>query len=167
MDSARSKLFITILLCSIGVAAAAEVKVRVVRHKNDVPAPPGAALVTNIITLLHWCSVDSTAYTVKAETWQEIMRSDSFVHVTFSAPCKISVESSNNHGRAERLIDEILVPLPEGKWPAHLFAKSGANVPSYTKYDPRDLKSVALEPALQLSSVTPYSDLAKFPDRQR
>lgn len=161
------KLFTAILLCSVGIAGAADVQVRVVRHKQDIAAPQSAAFVTNIIALLHWCSVDSTAYAVKVETWQEMLRSDSFVHVAFPAPRKLGVEGSDNHGRVERAIDEILVPLPEGQWPAHVFAKSGTNVLSYTKYDARDLKSVALEPALQLSSVSPYSGMAKFPDRQR
>ena len=161
------KLFMMILFCSIGIAIAADVQVRVVRHKKDIAAPQDTAFVTNIITLLHFCSVDSTAYAVKAETWQEMLRSDSFVLVTFSASRKLSVEAPDNLGRAERAIDEILVPLPEGKWPAHIFARSASNVLAFTKYDARDLKVVALEPALQLSSVNPYSSMTKFPDRQR
>ena len=161
------KRFILILFCSIGIASAADVQVRVVRQKKDIAAPKDAAFVTNIITLLHFCSVHSTAYAASKETWQQMLRSDSFVLVTFSAPRKISVEASNNHGREQRAIDEILVPLPEGKWPAHIFAKSAGNVLAFAKYDARDLKAVALEPALQLSSVAPYRDMTRFPDRQR
>jgi len=161
------KLFIMIFLLSVGIAAASDLKVRVVRNNKEVAPPQDAAFVTDVITLLHYCSIYSTSYAVKADTWDETLRSDSFVHVTFSAPRKVSVEASDNHGREERAIDEILVPLPAGKWPAHIFAKSGTNVLSFAKYDPRDLKSVALEPALQLSSVAPYSSMARFPDRQR
>ena len=161
------KLLIILLLCSVGVAGAADVQVRVVRHRKDIAAPQSAAFVPNVIALLHWCSVDSTAYAMKTDTWQQMLRSDSFVHVTFSPARKLNVEASDDHGRGERAIAEILVPLPEGKWPAHIFAKSGTNVLAYTKYDPRDLKSVALDPALELSSVAPYSSLTKLPDRQR
>ena len=80
----------------------------------------------------------------------------------FSAPRKLRVEDSGNQGLAERAIEEILVPLPEGKRPAHIFAKSGTNVLSFTKYDPIALKMVAFEPALHLSSVEPYASLARI-----
>jgi hypothetical protein len=155
------KLLTMMLLCSVSIAGAADVQVRAVRNKKDIAAPASAAFVTNIIELLRRSSVDSTAYAVKAETWQETLRSDSFVHVTFSLSRKLNV------GREERTIDEILVPLPEGKWPAHIFAKSGTNVLAFTKYDARDLKRVALEPALELSLVPPYNSMTRFPDRNR
>jgi hypothetical protein len=161
------KLFIIILLCSVSIASAAEVQVQVVRHNRDVAAPTNATFLTNVIALLRRCSVESTVYAVKAGTWSEMLHSDSFVHVTFSTARKLRLMASDNQGWAVRAIDEILVPLPEGKWPAHIFARSGTNVFGYTKYDMRDLKSVALEPALQLSSVSPYSEMAKFPERQR
>ena len=70
--------------------------------------------------------------------------------------------------REEKLIDQILVPLPQNDWPAHIFAKSGTNVFSLTKYDPVALKKVAFEPALRLSSVQPYASLANVgPSKQR
>ena len=161
------KLFTMIFVCSIGLEAAADVKMRVVRDHKDVAPPQNAGFVTNVIALLHHCSFNSTSYAVQADTWQETLRSDSFVHVIFSAPRKIRVEAPYHIGREERAIDEILVPLPVGKTPAHIFAKSGTNVLSFTKYDQRDLKTVALEPALQLSSVPPYNSMARFPDRER
>jgi hypothetical protein len=64
--------------------------------------------------------------------------------------------------REEKSIDQILVPLPENDWPAHIFAKCGTNVFSLTKYDPVALKKVAFEQALQLSSVQPYASLANI-----
>jgi hypothetical protein len=161
------KLFTIILLCCVGSAGAADVQVRVVRHGKDIPAPTNATFVTNIIALLRRCSVDATAYAVKPETWPEKLRSDSFVHVTFSTSRMFRLRESDQQGWTDRVIDEILVPLPENKWPAHIFAKNGSNVLAYTKYDSRDLKAVALEPALELSSVSPYSGLTKLPDRKR
>ena len=137
-----------------------KVVVPIVRHGTNLTERPSAAIATNVIKLLQSCSVCSTAYAVKAETWRDFEHSDSFVHVRFSAPRKLSVEVSDNQGLAERAIEEILVPLPEGKWPTHIFAKSGTNVLSFTKYDPVALKRVALEPCLHLSSVEPYASLA-------
>ncbi len=161
------KLFTIILLCCVGSAGAADVQVRVVRHKKDIAAPTNAIFLTNIITLLRQCSDDSTTDAVKSEIWSEQLRADSFVHVTFSTPRTLRVVAPDNQGWADRAIDEILVPLPEGKWPAHIFAKSGSNVLAYTKYSPSALKNVVLEPALELSSVSPYSGLTKLPDRKR
>jgi hypothetical protein len=161
------KLFTIILLCCVGSAGAADVQVRVVRHKKDIAPPTNAIFLTNIIALLRRCSVDSTADAVKPETWPEKLRSDSFVHVTFSTSRVFRVMGSDQQAWTDRAIDEILVPLPEGNWPAHIFAKSGSNVLAYTKFDARDLKAVALEPALELSTVSPYSGLTKLPDRKR
>ena len=88
--------------------------------------------------------------------------SDSFASVTFAAPKKLMVMLATGTGpgfREEKSIDQILVPLPEGAWPEHIFAKSGTNVLSFTKYDPLALKRVAFEPVLHLSSVAPYAAL--------
>jgi hypothetical protein len=137
-----------------------KVVVQIVRHGTNLTERPSAAFATNVIRLLQSCSVYSTACAVKADAWRDIEHSDSFVHVMFSESRKLSVEASDNQGLAERAIEEILVPLPEGKWPAHIFAKSGTNVLSFTKYDPVALKRVAFEPALHLSSIYPYASLA-------
>jgi hypothetical protein len=161
------KLFVIISLCCVGSAGAADVQLRIVRRTKDIAAPTNATFLTNIVALLRRCSVDSTDYAVKPQTWSEKLRSDSFVHVTFPTPRKLRLMASNNQGWADRAIDEILVPLPEDKWPAHIFARSGSNVLAYTKYDPFDLKSVVMEPALKLSLVSPYSGLARLPDRKR
>jgi hypothetical protein len=158
----KMKTFVALLLCSIVLTAKADDQIQMARHGTNVTERPSAAFATNVIKLLQSCSVYSTAYAVKAETWRDFEHSDSFVHVMFSAPRKLSVETSDNQGLAERAIEEILVPLPEGKWPTHIFAKSGTNVLSFTKYDPVALKRVALEPCLHLSSVEPYASLARI-----
>src|ERR1035441_6643126 len=85
-----------------------KVVVPIVRHGTNLTERPSAAIATNVIKLLQSCSVCSTAYAVKAETWRDFEHSDSFVHVRFSAPRKLSVEVSDNQGLAERAIEEIL-----------------------------------------------------------
>ncbi len=157
---------LSFILLNIGLAGAADVHLRVVRNGKNIAAPLSAEFVANIIALLGSCSVHSTAYAVKAGTWQEILRADSFVHLVFSAPTKIRVKGANNKTWEETAIQEILVPLPEGKWPEHVFAKSGTVVQSFTKYDPLALKRVVAEPALALSSVQPYASLMKIMEKK-
>ena len=66
---------------------------------------------------------------------------------------------SANQKSEERELDEVLVPLPAGRWPDHFFARSGSNVLSFTKWDPAALGRVVAEPALELSTVPPYAAL--------
>jgi hypothetical protein len=60
------------------------------------------------------------------------------------------------------LVNEIIVPLPIGKCPAHIYVKAGTNVFAFTKYNPLALKKVSCEPALGLSNSEPYASLAKM-----
>jgi hypothetical protein len=145
------------------------VGMQMVRHGTNVTERPSASLTTNVIRLLQSCSVSSTAYAVKSDTWGDLLRSDSFIHLSFAAPRKLEVMLNTSLDAARQpqkeSIDEILVPLPEGKssyGPLHIFAKSGTKVLSFTKYDPTALIVVAFEPALHLSSVYPYSKLARI-----
>ncbi|MSP37115.1 MAG: hypothetical protein EXR70_01315 [Deltaproteobacteria bacterium] len=158
-------IFVCILF-SAGLASAADVRLRVVRHGKNLAAPQSAEFVTNIIALLRSCSVHSSAYAVRADTWTEALRADSFVHIAFGAPTKIRVKSSNNQTWEETGIQEILLPLPEGQWPGHIFAKSGTVVMSFTKYDPLALNRIAAEPALALLSVEPYAALTKMKEKR-
>src|SRR5262249_26215932 len=120
----------------------------------------------------------------KEESWQEILHSDSFVHLTFGAPRKLVVTTYTHDpavtnieqwkiqlskGATEaKSIDQILVPLPVGGGgPLHMFARIGTMVWPFCKWDPFALKMVAFEPALHLSSVRPYSSYAHFENRNR
>jgi hypothetical protein len=157
------------LLIATAVGGNAEdniVGIQMVRHGTNVTERPSSSLTTNVIKLLQSCSVSSTAYAVKAETWLDLLRSGSTIHLTFAAPRKLEVmltaSQDASRQRQETSIDEILVPLPEGHMPGHIFAKSGSKVLSFTKYDPTALTVVASEPALRLSSVEPYSKLARI-----
>ena len=161
------KALAILLVCNAGLGSAADVQIRVVRHSKNIAAPRGTAFVNNLIALLRSCTVHSTAYAVKAETWQETLRTDSWVHAVFGAPTRIRVKGGNTQTWEETVIQEILLPLPEGNWPGHIFAKSGAVVLSFTKYDPRALERVVAEPALQISSVQPYESLSRLKDKKR
>ena len=55
----------------------------------------------------------------------------------------------------ERAVNEILVSLPEGDYPG-IQLRSSANYLAVTKYDPRALKRLVMEPALDLSTIKPY-----------
>jgi len=159
------KTFAAVLLYSVVFATVADDQIRLVRHGRDVTERPSAVFTTNVVKLLQSCSVYSTAYAVKAETWREMMHSNSFASVTFTSAKKLTVMVATGAGprfREEKSIDQILVPLPEGTWPEHIFAKSGTNILSFTKYDPVALKQVAFEPALHLSSVAPYTVLTNI-----
>jgi hypothetical protein len=149
-----------------GNAEDSSVRIQMVRHGTNVTERPSASLTTNAIRLLQSCSVYSTAYAVKSGTWQDLLGSDSFIHLSFAAPRKLEVMltpgSDASRQPQEKRIDEIVVPLPESKLPGHIFAKSGTNVLSFTKYDGTALTVVAFDPALHLSSVEPYSKLARI-----
>lgn len=136
---------------------------RIVRRGQEVKATPSSAFTGNVIKLLESCSVHSTSYAVKTNTWDDLLRSDSFVYIKFDKAQLLNVMMQTGDGsrfRQKSPIDEILVPLPEGNLPGHIYARAGTNVFAFTKYDPVALKKVAFERILQLSSVKPYSDLA-------
>lgn len=158
------------LLCIIAVGVVSgcsqSEKVRVVRKGHEVTVAPSGAFVGNVIRLLESCSYNSTAYAVKTNTWQKLLRSDSFVAIRFEKTQLLNVMvQTGTYARSARdlqkmPVDEILVPLPEGDLPHHIYARTGTNVFAVTKYSPVALKKVAFEPVLQLSSVKPYSDFA-------
>lgn len=164
------RTFVTLLVWSAILITRADDGIRIVRHGTNVTATPGAALATNLISYLQSCCVNSTAYAVKTNTWQELERSDSFVLLTFTLPRRLAVitmSEENFPPWEESSIDQILVPLPEDHLHLHIFAKSGTNVHSFTKMEPYFLKLIASEPALHLSSAQPYASLATIPPPKR
>ena len=113
------------------------------------------------MALAESCSVNSTADAVSDDTWAQALASDSFVHVVFLEPRRARLESRDNQNREERAIREILLPLPEGSWPKHVFVRSGTDTLAFTKYDPLALQQVILEPELRLLAVRPYEYLLR------
>jgi hypothetical protein len=128
---------------------------RIRRHGTNVTERPGAVFAANVIKLVQSSSVDSTSYAIKKGVWETLLRSDSFVYIKPSTPQRIQAVG-------EMLMDEFLVPLPEGKFPAYLFSRSGTNVFACAKFSPVAFGRVVLEPALGLGSVEPYASVAKL-----
>ena len=160
------KWLILAVFCGVTVAGASDVQLRVVRKGKEVAMPKDTALTTNVVALIQSCTVHTSTYQSSAlpDVWMKVMNSDSFIQIKFAKPATLKFEAPSNHGREDYAVDEILVGLPADTWPRPFLVRSGRNVHAFGKYDARALKRVAFEPALELSSVSPYSDLAKFPD---
>jgi hypothetical protein len=165
----RSICAVILVLLGIGLGAgnarayAAGVQVRAVRHKKDVIVTQAETLSTSLLMLVQSCSVNSTKHAASGSVWRRLLSSDSFVHVTFSEPRSVRVSSGDNGKWEEQEILEILLPLPEHTWPAHVFVKSQSGTLSFTKYDNRALKRVVADTDLQLTSTPPYDQLLKEP----
>jgi hypothetical protein len=157
------------LLCCAAVAGASDVELRVVRKGKNVTMPKNTTLTSNVIALIQSCTVHASTHqsageSERPEVWTNVLGSESFIHIRFPEAAMLKFEAPGNHGREDYRVDEILVGLPEGKWAHPLLVRTGRNVHGFGKYDPRALKRVVFEPALKLSAVAPYKDLAKFGD---
>jgi len=147
-------LLIGTLTAWLGIATAASFTVRIQRHGTNVTTSPAEDFATNVLRLFRTCSVDSTSYGARPNPWEKLLASESFVDLKLAEPVAFRVTGLSR-------MDELLVPLPSGKFPSHLFARSGTNVFAVTKYDPLALGRLASEPALQLRNVEPYGKLAR------
>jgi len=145
----------------ISCAGCAGLQLHAVRQKQDVAVSHGERLATKLAVLVESGSVNSTAYAVSGDTWAQALASDSFVHAVFPEPRRVRLESRDNQSREERSIREILLPLPEGSWPKHVFVRSGTDTLAFTKYDPLALQDVVLEEELRLLTVPPYEYLLR------
>ena len=152
-----------ISLCAQNARAdGASVQVKAVRNRSDVIVSEAQTLSANLLLLVESCSVNSTKHAVSTSIWRRLLSSDSFVHVTFSEPRSVRVSSDDNRKREEQEVLEILLPLPEHTWPAHVYVKSQSGKTfSFTKYDSRALKRVVADTGLQLNSTPPYDQLLK------
>jgi len=164
------KRLIFALLCCAAVAGASDAQLRVVRKARDVAMVKNTPLTTNVIALIESCTVHTSTCqsgreSERPQIWAKTLDSDSFIHIKFANPVTLKFEAPRNHGREAYSVDEILVGLTEGKWAQPFLVRTGRNVHAFGKYDARALKRVAFDPALQLSSVRPYSDLPKFEDK--
>jgi hypothetical protein len=157
---------IAALACGSAAVCAADIELRAVRHGRDVVVTDSWRLAGKLVALVEACSVNSTAQAVSSDTWGQVAASDSFVHVVFAEPRSARVASERGEPRVQRPIREILLPLPEGKWPAHVFVRSGNDVLSFTKYDPIALREVVLEKQLELLTVEPYKFLVDLRKKQ-
>jgi hypothetical protein len=160
-------LLVAAFIGGIAPVAAADVNLRVVRNKQNIAISSGERLATKLIALVESCSVNSTAYAVTGDIWAQVVASDSFVQVVFSEPRRIRLVSQNNQTRLQRLVREILLlPLPESRWPEHIFVKSDEDTLSFTKDNPLVLKEVVLEQDLRLHAIEPYKSLLGGPSKE-
>lgn len=145
------------LFCGSSAVLAADIQLRVIRHKEPVTIEDSGRFGTNAIAFVESASVDATSSGGDSNAWQNVLVSDSFVHLTFTPPrnFRLPVMGQSSQEWIERPVGEILVSLPEGHYPT-ILVRSGTNYMSVTKYAPLALKRLIVEPALGLSNVPPY-----------
>jgi hypothetical protein len=140
-------------------ACARDQKIRVVRHEREVSVSRGEQLAAKLVALAQSTSVNSTAYAVGASTWTTILNSDSFLLVSFSKPRTLRLVGRSAEGLSHAYqVHSLLLPLPS-EWPPHVYVKTDQEIISVTKYDPRVMRRLVMEPELQLSKARPYSSL--------
>jgi hypothetical protein len=156
------------------VAAAASYgdETRIVRGGRTLTEAPGPTLVTNVIRFLESSSYQSTAYAVKSNTWQDLLKSNSYVHVKLDPPRSMKLwglppsDLTKRAGREEVLIHEIIVPLPEEHEPPHIYARAGTNIVAHTKFNPIAYKRLIQEPALKLRDTKVYREYSRLPESE-
>ena len=166
MRSLQAALFLLMVGVSALDAAPAwadELQVRAVRRGNELAISHKDTLTANVVAMLESCTVNSTEHAVTDATWKQQLAGDSFIHVLFPRPRELYVKSADNESRETRAINEILLPLPEGKWPQHVYARAGKETLSFSKYSGVPLKDIAMDGELRLGAVPPYDFLMKSP----
>jgi hypothetical protein len=159
-------LLIAAFLCAVAAASPGDVAVRAVRHHRGVTVADPEALAAKLVALLDSCSVNSTGYAVSGDTWAGMLASSSFIHVVFIEPRRAKPKSDGDGTQKPRIIGEILLPLPDDKWPEHVLVKSEGRTNAFTKYDPFALRDLVLVRELQLQTARPYESLLHLPDKQ-
>jgi hypothetical protein len=139
------------------MAAGASGRVEAVRGGLALPAGAVQALEPLVVRLLESCSVDSTTFEDQPAAWNDIPRGGSYLRVVWPEPRGIMAPD----GELLR-IDAVLVAIPEGGSPRHLYVKSGGQLRSFTKYRPEVLLAIGLEPVLGLADKEPYAHLARI-----
>ena len=164
MSAWRARTLLLLALGStLGAAAAADPQVRAVRRGHELAISHKDAMAANVIAMLESCTVNSTEHAVADKTWAQQLAGDSFVHVRFPQPRELYVKSADNQVRETRAIDEILLPLPEGKWPPHVYARAAGETLSFSRYSGVPLKDIVMDGELRLGAVPPYDFLMKSP----
>lgn len=154
------RLAILIFLSYFGSVWAGDIQLQIARREKSVAVADAPAFITNVITFVQSASVGNSSSFSGSNRWQGIFASGSFIHLTCTPPrtFRLPVMVENLQKWDERAVDEILVSLPEGRYP-EIQLLSGTNYLAVTKYNPRDLKRLVMEPALNLSTIQPYADL--------
>jgi len=141
-------------------ALADDLQVRAVRGGHAVPIARVADMAANVVALLESCTVNSTQ-SMPEKAWEQQLAADSFVYVIFPKPRELRLKAEDNETRQATAVKEILVPLPEGKWPQHVYARTDKETLSFSKYSGVPLKDIIMDSDLRISSVPPYDFLMK------
>ena len=141
-------------------ALAGELEVHAVRGGQAVPVARAENLAANVVALLESCTVNTTE-SMPEQVWESQLKSDSFIHVVFPQPRELRLKTLDNERREMRAVKEILLPLPEGKWPSHVYARTDKEALSFSKYSGVPLKDIIMDPDLRIGSVPPYDFLMK------
>jgi hypothetical protein len=105
------------------------------------------------------CSVNSTRMRPAPGAWEAALASGSYLHAVYSPPRDIALFTEGNQRREMHRVDEILMPLPEGRWARDNLAKIGGKAAAFTKCDPLRLAEIIGEAELGLRDVQPYKSL--------
>src|SRR5260221_14552270 len=70
-------------------------------------------------------------------------------------------------GRKERMVGDVLFPLPMDSDPPHIYLKTEKETISLTKYDPYALRELALEDDLRLRPLPRFDFLLNLPSKRR
>ena len=117
-------------------------------------------IADGVKALLASCSVDSTQYVGPSVVDWEKSNSQSFLELRYATPIVIVIELLDQKSVT---VTEILLPLPEHRWPDHILVRHGDVSTFYTKYGPKQLKTLVCMSELQLRNIEPYHDLCKTP----
>ena len=155
--------YLLLLVCGLSAARAGDMPLRVVRHNKPVPVEDAARLTTNVISFFQSASFGVTTKGGEEQKWREVLASDSYIHLTFTNPrtFRLPVMVQGVQRREERPVSEILVSLPEGRYPV-IQVRSGTNYMTVTKWQPAALTRLVKEPALELSTVKPYDQFYRL-----
>jgi len=140
-----------------------ELQVRAVRGGNELAISHKDTIAANVVAMLESCTVNSTEHAVTDDTWTQQLAGDSFIHVHFAQLREVYVKSADNESRETRAINEILLPLPEGKWPPYVYARAGRETLAFSRYSGVPLKDIVMDGELRLGAVPPYDFLMKPP----
>src|SRR6266511_3481756 len=88
-------LFSGILSVTSAAAATNDVRINVMITGKEIALPPDrrSTLVSNVVSFVHSASVNLTQWSANQEAgekeWERLMKSDSFIHITFTKPATI------------------------------------------------------------------------------
>ena len=162
------KLTLLVFLCGLSAALAGDMPLHIVRHNQPIHVENAAQFTTNVISFLESASVDATAHGGGQARWREVLASGSYIHLTFPTPrtFRLPVMAQNVQRREGTPVSEILVSLPDGRYPA-IQVRSGTNYMAVTKWQPGALGRLVREPALELSTVQQYDHFYRLDESGR